>query len=252
MIRALIADDEPLGRKAIDQLLTFHKDIQVIARCEDGISAIEKIEQLQPDLVFLDIQMPGLDGFEVINQLQLNPPPLIIFVTAYDSFALKAFQAHAVDYLLKPLKEEQFLKALQRARQLIQAKDNADYLMQLQKLLADVSQKTDFIRHLLVREKNKLLLVKLDSINIFKANNDYVEIIGTHEKYLIRETLKKLEQKLDPQYFVRINRSMILRKSMINKLQSISKGDYRILLSNNQSFKLSRKYRQKVFDSLKQ
>ena len=141
---------------------------------------------------------------------------------------------------------------MQRVRLLLQARDNKDYIIQLQKLLAGVRQKTEYIRHFLVRDRNKLLLVHLDSINIFKAHNDYVEIIGAREKHLIRETLKRLEEKLDPQDFVRINRSTILRKSMIYNLQPISKGDYKVLLSDQQTYKLSRKYRLKVLEALGQ
>jgi len=252
MIKSIIVDDEPLGRKGVAQLLSIHNDIEIVAECEDGISAIEKIEALKPDLIFMDIQMPEMDGFEVITNIKIEPLPLIIFVTAYDEYALKAFQKHAVDYLLKPINEDHFKKALERVRMLTIAKNKPEYLEHLQELLKNIKKRHEFIERLLVRENNKLLIVPITKIDIFEARDDYVEIIGKSEKYLVRETLAKLEQNLDPALFFRINRSTILRKSLIDNLQPISKGDYKLHLSNGLTYKLSRTYREQVLKSLKQ
>ncbi len=250
MIRTVIIDDEPLARKGIQQLLATQADFEIIAECEDGLTALEKIDSLKPDLLFLDIQMPELDGFDVLSALQMDPLPLVIFVTAYDEYALQAFQNHAVDYLLKPIKEEYFLKAIQRVRFLLQAKNEPDYELRLQELLLHIQQRPDFIQRFLVRERNKLLIVPIEKVNVFEAEGDYVCLITSKDRYLVRLTLSGLEQKLDPALFVRINRSTIVRLRLIGELEPLSKGDYQLTLINGPKYTLSRTYREQVLKAL--
>lgn len=250
MIKTIIVDDEPLARKGINQLLENEPDFEIVAECEDGLTAVQKIDDIKPDLVFLDIQMPELDGFEVLSNLNINPMPLIIFITAYDEFALNAFRANAVDYLTKPIDELHFKKAVARVRLLVQAKSEPDYISRVQNMLRDVQSRPDFARRFLVKEKNKILIVPVEKINIFEAAGDYVTLHTSSSKHLIRETLTNVEQKLDPAVFIRINRSAIIRISFISELEPLAKGDYLLKLSSGQQFTLSRNYREQVLNTL--
>ena len=174
----------------------------------------------------------------------------IVFVTAYDEYALKAFQAHAVDYLTKPINEGHFRKALERIRLLIRAKQEPDYLLRMKELILDVQKRPEFIRRLLVKEKGKLLIIAIEKISVFEAAGDYITLQTTSGKHVIRETLTYLEQKLDPALFIRINRSTIIRINLINELEPVSKGDYQVKLSSGQTYTLSRNYREQVFKNL--
>lgn len=251
MIRTIIADDEPLARKGIRLYLQNQEDFEIIAECEDGLMAIEKVDELKPDLLFLDIQMPEIDGFDVLKNLQPETVPFIIFVTAYDQFALKAFQAHAVDYILKPIHDDQFFSAIERIRLLVKAKKEPQHSNNLSGLLQEIQSKPRVIKRFLVRENNRLLIVPVDQINIFEAAGDYVTLKSTDKKYIIRETLTSLDQNLDPADFVRVNRSTILRLSLIREMEPLSKGDHLIKLKNGEEYTLSRNYRDAVLDSLR-
>ncbi len=251
MIRTIIIDDEPLARKGIRKLLKQENDVEVIAECEDGVVALEAIETLRPDLVFLDIQMPELDGFQVLAELNLDPLPLVIFATAYDDFALKAFQVHAVDYLLKPVAEDHFHKALARARQLLQSSNSAAYVSQLENLIRDVQKRPEFVERFLIRKRGKLIVLPLEHVQVFEAQGDYINLVTTSGAYLHRESLTRLAQQLDPTQFIRINRSTIVRISLIRELEPLSKGDYVITLGTKTTYTLSRVYREAVLNALK-
>ena len=246
MVRTIIVDDEPLARKGISNFLDIYPDIKIVAECEDGFTAVKKIERLQPDLVFLDIQMPEMTGFEVIKNLRTQNMPLIIFVTAYDEFALKAFQASALDYLLKPVDKDLLEKALERVRLLIKAKDLDTNRGNLQKLLKEVQQKSEYTKHFLVRENQKLINVSTNDITSFEASGDYVCLITPAKKFLVRSTLANLEKNLDPYIFRRIHRSTIVRIDAIKTLEPLSKGDYQVTLKNGKNYILSRNYRESV------
>ncbi|MCB0282137.1 MAG: response regulator [Calditrichaeota bacterium] len=250
MIRTIIVDDEPLARKGIRFFLQNQQDFEIIAECEDGLEAIEKIETSKPDLAFLDIQMPEIDGFDVLNNLHPESIPFVVFVTAYDQFALKAFQAHAVDYILKPIHEEQFYKALQRIRLLVKAKDEPQQISNVSTLLKEIQAKPKVIKRFIVREKNKLIIVPVEQVDVLEAKGDYITLKGFDKKYIIRETLINLDRNLDPAHFVRVNRSTILRLTLIKELQPLSKGDHIIKLKNGEEYMLSRNYRDNVFNSL--
>ncbi len=251
IIRVIIIDDEPLARKGINNLLAGFDNIQVICECEDGFSAIEQIELHKPDLIFLDIQMPEINGFEVVSALDKNSMPLVIFITAFDEYAVKAFQIHAVDYLLKPVKEELFQQAVERARQLIYQRQQTSYLKKTIALIKDINKATKYVQRFIVRKRGRILVIPLEKINWFGAEGDYVALHLNNEKHLMRDTLNRIEILLDPDQFVRINRSTILPISFIKEMKRITKGDYQIFLNNNTTHKLSRNYRENVFNKLK-
>ena len=251
MIRTIIIDDEPLARKGLRKLLAQEDDIKIVAECEDGVVALETITDLKPDLIFLDIQMPELSGFDVIRELQNDPLPLVVFATAFDEFALKAFQVHAVDYLLKPINEAHFSKALQRVRQLLGSTDNSTYRAQLEALVNHARQQREYVERFLVRKQGKLIVVPVNDVQVFEAQGDYVNLSTPSGNFLHRETLSGLQQQLDPSQFIRINRSTIVRIDLIQELEPLSKGDYAIQLSNKMSYTLSRVYREAVLAALK-
>jgi len=250
MIHIIIVDDEPLARKGINQLLSTEKDVEVIAECEDGISALESIDRLKPDLVFLDIQMPELDGFEVLSGLEQEPLPLIVFATAYDEYALNAFNANAVDYLLKPIDKAKFHATMDRVRLILHSKNEQNYIGHLKNLLLQVQKRPEFLQRLLVRKRNKLIIIPIENVNVFEADGDYVSLITLKDRHLIRKSLTELEQKLNPTLFLRINRSTIIRTNLISELEPLSKGDYQLKLSDGKSYLLSRKYREHVLKAL--
>ncbi len=250
MIRVIIVDDEPLARKGVQRMLETYPDFEIIAQCEDGIRAVQQMEALQPDVVFLDIQMPELDGFEVLTQLKSDRRPLVVFVTAYDEYALKAFRAHAVDYLLKPIEKKDFAKAVERVRMLLQARDNASHFEKMQSMLEDIQKKPRTLQRFIVRENNKLLVVPLENVRLFEADGDYVRLHTQNDAHLIRDTMNRLEQQLDPAVFARVNRSAIIRLSLIRQLEPIAKGDYELLLSDGSRHTLSRTYRENVLNAL--
>jgi len=250
MIRTIIVDDEPLARKGVQRMLEAYSDFEIVAQCTDGMEAVRQIEALQPDVVFLDIQMPELDGFEVLTQLKSDLRPLVVFVTAYDEYALKAFRAHAVDYLLKPIEKKDFAKAVERVRMLLQARNSAAHFEKVQSLLEDIQKKPRTLQRFIVREKNKLLVVPLENVRFFEADGDYVRLHTQNDTHLIRETMARLEQQLDPADFARINRSAIVRLSLIRALEPIAKGDYELQLNDGSRHTLSRTYRENVLNAL--
>jgi two-component system LytT family response regulator len=232
MIRTLIVDDEPLARERLRTLLQQETDIEVIGECADGRQALGAIGTDAPDLVFLDIQMPVLDGFGVIQSLEDRPLPAVIFVTAYDQYALRAFDVHALDYLLKPFTAKRFQKALERARsELIRGGDGkAGFEQRLINLLEDLNGEKKHPKRLVVKSSGRVYFLKIDEIDWIEAEGNYVRLHVGANSHLLRETMKGMEAALDPDRFIRIHRSTIVNTERIRELQPLFHGEYAVIL----------------------
>lgn len=248
-IRTLIVDDEPLARERLRKLLQAEEDIEIVGECADGKQALEVANKEQPDLVFLDVQMPELDGFGVVAGLETDPPPAVVFVTAYDRFALRAFEVHALDYLLKPFDRERFQRALERARTLVRQRQTGDLSARLSSLLTDLKPdeiKPKYVDRLAVKTEGRVLFFKIDDIDWIEAADNYVSIHVGAEQHLHRETMSSLETKLPPTRFIRISRSTIVNIERIKEMQPMFHGDYVVILKNGAKLSLSRNYREKL------
>ena len=245
-IRTLIVDDEPLARERIRALLQKEADIEIIGECADGCGAVAAISKDRPDLVFLDVQMPELDGFGVLEQLDSEARPAVVFVTAHDKFALRAFEVHALDYLLKPFDSGRFKKALSRARDRIQRQQTGELSHQISELLADLKTGVKHPERLAVKSGGKVLFLKIDEIDWVEAADNYVELHIGNESHLHRETMAALEGKLPADKFMRISRSTIVNIERIKELQPLFHGEYAVILRNGTRLTLSRSHRDKL------
>ena len=247
-IRCLIVDDEALSREAIRSSVEAEPSLEVVAEAGDGLSAIRSIERLRPDLLFLDIQMPEVDGFEVLQNLSSKgfPLPVTIFVTAYDIHALRAFEAHALDYLLKPIREERFRDAVSAAR----ARIAADRGSQAAIRLAEVLARSDLIARrpsrLPVKVKGRIVLVPLAEVEWIESEGNYVRLHLPGGSYLHRETMQSIEDKLDPARFMRIHRSTIVNTHRIRDLCPWVTGEYIVRMECGKELTLSRTYRENL------
>lgn len=244
--RILIADDEPLARERLRSLLEQQPDVEVVGECGDGREVVAKVLELSPDLLFLDVQMPELDGFGVLQELGPDAVPAIIFVTAHDKFALRAFDVHAIDYLLKPFDQERFEVALHRGLESLKKRDDNDLSTRLKALLADRPQPAKAPERLVVKVDGRVLLVKLDDIDWIEAADNYVSVRAGHENYLLRETMSALESRLPAGKFQRISRSTIVNLDRIKELQPMFHGEYVVILRTGAKLTLSRTYREKL------
>jgi two-component system LytT family response regulator len=241
MIRALIAEDEPPARDKLARWLAEHDDVQVVGVARDGIDAAEAIAELQPQLVFLDIQMPGLSGLEIAAQLEAATAPLLVFVTAFDEHAVKAFELDAVDYLLKPYDKERLNKCLGRVR--ARLTDSGARAAAVKTARAQVNQSG----RLLVPMGEQLQLIDIDSIEWLEADDNYVQVHAVAGNYLLRRTLSDLLVQLGEQRFVRIHKSIAANLAQIQSLAPLFKGDYEVVLRNGKRLRMSRRYREAVF-----
>ena len=245
-IRTLIADDEPLARERLRKLLQNEAAIELIGECADGREAVAAIRKESPDLVFLDVQMPELDGFGVLAEIGSARMPAVIFVTAHDQFALKAFEVHAVDYLLKPFDRDRFQTALRRALDKLQRDEPRELHQQLSALLADLKAEPKHLERLAIKSVGRVVFLKIDEVDWIEAADNYVELhVGT-ESHLHRETMSSLEAQLPPKKFMRISRSTIVNVDRIKELQPLFHGEYAVLLHNGTRLTLSRSYRDKL------
>jgi two-component system LytT family response regulator len=245
-IRTLIVDDEPLARDRLRKLLETEQDIEIAGECGDGRAALAAIKKHSPDLIFLDIQMPEFDGFEVLAKMKCEPTPAIIFVTAYDKFALQAFEVHALDYLLKPFDRERFHTALNRARAHLERSRADDLEQRLASLLTDLKEGAKTPDRLAVKSHGRILLLKLDEIDWIEAADNYVNLHVRNESHLMRETMTSLETRLDPRKFIRISRSAMVNVERIKEMQPLFHGDYVVILQNGTRLTLSRNHRAKL------
>ena len=246
-IRVLIVDDEPGARRRIDRLLQKEPDMEVIGQVGTGYHALEWINEQKPDLVFLDVQMPKMTGIEVVRNIGPDSMPAVVFVTAYDQYAVKAFELAALDYLMKPFDDERFEQTLSRIRQTINHKPNHGLADRLESLLETLHQSTEFeastpkyIERIAVEVRGQLRIVPIKNIDYISASGNYVDLHVGNEKLLVREQMQKLEAKLPPKLFFRIHRSSIVRLSEIERLIVNPGGDYSVRLRNGKFLKVSR------------
>ena len=242
-IRAAIVDDEPLARRRIRNLLMEASDVEVIAECANGKDAIESLEASPPDLLFLDIQMPEIDGFDVLQAIGVGRVPAVIFVTAYDQFALRAFEAHALDYLLKPFDDERFGAALQRARERIRQQQGGDLDRRLQALLENVRGDHGYLRRLVVPSGHRNVFVRTEHIDWIEAERNYIRLHVGGRAYLLRENLSHIVSALDPKTFCRIHRSIIVNIDRIQAVESLFRGEYLVVLHDGTKLTSGRSYR---------
>jgi two-component system, LytTR family, response regulator len=246
-VRALIADDEPLARERLRDLLAEDEDVEVVGECGDGREAVATIAALRPDLVFLDVQMPSLDGFGVVEAVGPERMPPTIFVTAFDQYALKAFEVHALDYLLKPFDQERFATALRRAKDRLSHKLEAGVRDKLMALLADAKPaEPTHVERLAIKSGGSLYFLRTEEIDWVEAAGNYTRLHTGKKVHLLRETMNALETKLDPKRFARIHRSTIVNLERIRELQPFFHGDYVVLLHDGTQLTLSRNYRPKL------
>jgi two-component system LytT family response regulator len=245
-IRTLIVDDEMLARERLRQLLDREPEIEVVGECADGQQALEAIQKESPDLIFLDIQMPELDGFGVIEAVSTEPEPVIVFVTAHDKFALQAFEVHAADYLLKPFDRERFKTALSRALERVKHRADSGQNAAQSAVLAELKPTARQLERLAVKTGGKVIFVKLDEIDYIEAAHNYVELHVQKQSHLLRETLNSMEARLPADRFVRISRSVMVNIERVKELQPLFYGEYTVTLHNGVRLTLSRRYRDKL------
>ena len=244
--RALIVDDEPIARRGIRIQLEGHPRIQVVGECSNGLEAVAAIQELSPSLVFLDVQMPEMDGFEVIETIGSENMPAVIFVTAYDKYALRAFEVHAVDYLLKPFDEERFSSALDHAMAAIDRRTTGELGEKLRMLLEERRPRTKYLERLVVKSGGRIFFLDAAEIDFIEAADNYVDLHVGKRSHLIRQTLTHLEGRLDPDRFVRIRHSTIVNLRRIKELRPSSGGEYEIVLLSGEVLESSRRYRKKL------
>lgn len=246
-ISCLIVDDEPLARSKIRRFLDDMSDVEILGECTNGLEAVESILQSQPDLVFLDIQMPELDGFGVIRTIGVQQMPMVIFVTAFDQYAIQAFENQAFDYLLKPFNSQRFVSAVQRAIQTIahQSKDGLD--QRLTELLDKFQDKNPYLERIVIKGTHRIYFLKVSEIEWIEASGNYVEIHIGNESHLMRETMNNLETKLNPLHFLRIHRSAIVNIDHIKEMQPDVNSEYIVILKNGKQLNMSRRQREKFY-----
>jgi two-component system LytT family response regulator len=264
-LSTIIVDDEPLARKGLEIRLQDHKDINLVTSCNNGREAIEAIRAYQPDLMFLDIQMPGLNGFEVIEEInnQALKMPIVVFVTAFDQYAMQAFEVHAIDYLLKPADEERLAGTLDKIRQQLKSKTDADHKSKLvrlvsevtgndsEKILAELSNNepvtiTSYSDILAIKDAGEVSRVPVADILWVDAAGDYMCVHTEENTHILRQTMKQLETNLDPKLFIRSHRSTIVNINYIQKFCSQLNGEYHLVMTNGKELKVSRSYKEKV------
>jgi len=242
LLRALIVDDEDLARQRIRHLLRKEPDVEIVGECAHGVEAVRAIESLSPDLVFLDIQMPELDGFGVIEAVGADRMPATLFVTAFDQHALRAFEVHALDYLLKPFDPERFRAALDRARRWCATGGRPD----LEGLLEGVRLERPWLDRILVRQGDRHVLLRCSQIQWIEAEDNYVRLHVEGTSHLLRQTLTGLLQRLDPAQFRRIHRSAIINLDYVRELQPWTSGDHLVLMRDGTKLTLSRTFRDQM------
>jgi two-component system, LytTR family, response regulator len=250
-IRTLIVDDEPMARERVATLLRQEQDVEVIGECEDGPQAVAAIRNQSPDLVFLDVQMPGCSGFDVIRGVGAERMPTVVFVTAYDHYALRAFEVHALDYLLKPFGRDRFQQTLKHAREALDRRIAGDLGRRLLALVHDVKpEQQDRLDRLIVKSGGRVFFVRTDEIDWIEASGNYVRLHLGEEAHLFRETMTHMESRLDGRRFVRIHRSRIVNVERIRELQPWFNGEYVVILRNGTRLTLSRNYRERLQEQL--
>jgi len=245
-LRVLIVDDEPLARELIATVLTQEPDVEIVGQCGNGHEAVEAIQTSVPDVVFLDIQMPILDGFGVLAALKTERWPLVIFVTAYDRYAVRAFEVHALDYLLKPFEYERVHAALERARAALRQRTNGDYQRRLVEFLENLPGQMPGWDRLAVGDRTRTFFLKFDEIDWIEAEGNYVRLHAGKKSHLLRETMNSAESRLTAKKFLRIGRSVLVNLERIKEWQPLFHGDSVVILEDGTRLTVSRVYREKL------
>ncbi|HEX2211687.1 MAG TPA: LytTR family DNA-binding domain-containing protein [Longimicrobium sp.] len=247
-LRAVVVDDEPVARRAIRLQLSRHPEIELAAECPDGFSAVAAVQQHRPDLLFLDVQMPGMSGFEVLERLSLEDLPFVVFVTAHDEYAVRAFEVNAIDYLLKPFDEPRFDEALSRARRQMLAAGQGALLERLGALLEQVgggeAERRDpaYVRRLLIRDRGRIFFLPTAEIDWIESAGNYASLHAGKQSYLVRSSMTELERKLDPAEFARIHRATIVNLARVQEVRPYGGSDYRLVLTTGERLNVSRGY----------
>ena len=250
-IRTLIVDDEPLAREKIRALLDSEHDFEVIGECGDGEEAVRRIRAESPDALFLDIRMPKLDGLGLIEAIGTDNMPATVIVSAYQEYALKAFELPAVDYLLKPLDRDRFRIALREIRRRVETSEPAVLKRRLEKLLEDFKAQESYLDRLVVKNSGRFMFLDVDGIDWIDAAGNYVRLNAKGKRYLMRQRISALERKLDPRRFLRIHRSTIVNTQAIREIRPLQHGECLVFLDGGQRLSLSRSYRENLTSLLK-
>jgi two-component system LytT family response regulator len=264
-LRVLVVDDEPLARSGIADLVARDEELDVVGQCGDGQSAVEAIRTLEPDLVLLDIQMPEMDGFQVIQQVGPERMPAVIFITAYDQFAVRAFEVHALDYLLKPFDDERFAAAIARSKRALRDNEMGQLSLRLLGLLETTKRGTlppaagvssapgqPYLSRLVVKNAGRVIFVRIDEIDWIEAADYYVRLHVARKSHLLRETMSALEEQLDPARFFRVHRSAIVNLDRLVEIQPYFHGEHVLVLQDGSKLKLSRSRKEKLEAVLRQ
>ena len=248
-MRVVIVDDEPLARRGVQARLARHADMQIVETCGSGREAVTAIRNLAPDLVFLDVQMPDMNGFEVLRQVPPSPLPIVIFMTAYDQYATRAFEVHALDYLLKPIDDLRFSESVELARARVAAASTSGMENRLRELLQQMEKANHegaYQTRFSVRSGRRITIVQVEDIDWIQAADDYVTLhVGNHS-HLLRQTMNQIEQQLNPERFIRVHRSTIVQASRIRELVSVENREFLLQLTNGTKLKTSRKYSDRI------
>ena len=261
-LKTIIVDDEDLARRGLRIRLQHHDNLDIVAECKNGREALNAVTDLNPDLVFLDIQMPGIDGFEVVRRMQQDDMPFIVFITAYDQYAIEAFKVHAVDYLLKPPEDKAISRALVKVRQHMQQKIAMSEKNRLLSAISEITGKLpaemeewlaiggklngSYPDRISVRDNGRLLMVDIDEIDWIDAAGDYMCLHTNGSVHVMRTTMKQLESQLDPRLFQRIHRSTIINLRRVKEVNPHNNGEFYLTLECGMRLKMSRNYRDKV------
>ncbi|MDK2767294.1 LytR/AlgR family response regulator transcription factor [Sphingomonas sp.] len=259
-IRTILVDDEPLAIQGLELRLQAHEDVEIIDKCQNGREAIRSIKTHKPDLVFLDIQMPGFDGFSVVQGLMEVEPPLFVFVTAYSDHAIRAFEANAMDYLMKPVDEGRLADTLERVRQRLTEKRGVEEVEKLKEVLAEVAPEaaeelassdadvssSRYEKLINIKDRGQIFRVDVDTIEVVEAAGDYMCIKTADNTLVLRETMKDLEKRLDPRRFQRVHRSTIVNLDQVKQVKPHTNGECFLVLDSGSQVKVSRSYRDVV------
>lgn len=246
-IRTLVVDDEPLAREKIRAFVEGDPEIEIVGECSNGAEAVAGVRQLAPDLLLLDIQMPERGGFEVLEALNGERPPAVIFVTAYDQYAVRAFEVHALDYLLKPFDRERFGAAIGRAKEHLRGVKGGEGIdRKILDLLEELRAEKRYVERLVVKDAGRVFFLETDEIDWVEAEGNYINVHTSKKSHLLRDTISGLEAQLDPRKFVRIHRSAIVNIGRIKELQPWTHGEYHVILRDGTQLTLSRNYRENL------
>ena len=249
--KVLIVDDEPLARDRIREMLKGDRETLIIGEARNGREALEAITAHTPDIVFLDVQMPDMNGFEVLNTLRVKRMPLIIFVTAYDQHAVRAFEVHAIDYLMKPFDRKRFAKALDHAKDQMKRPPDEPDTGRIMRLLEELKAEARPLERFAIKTGEKVLFIRVEEVDSIEAEGNYVRLNVATSSHMLRETINSVESQIDPRTFVRIHRSTIVNMNRVKELQTWARGQYRVVLHNGACHTLSRGYRERFEDFIK-